>query len=252
VRVGFCAWEPFEIAIGEGIVPPHIAETRQNLRKLIDFLISRKRGITVQIEGNRTLYSSRIITADYGDLLSEMSEESKLIIERLVPDSGNGLLKMSPKLEIQFLLGEKTCQFDSRYLGTSTEYPNIGQNVTFPESVKLADRRSYERDSGKIPAFLYGILVLRKGTEGSATYELEIINRSAYGIGMLVTKNDFGLLEILKEGDEVQDLELYAPTAVVRVTGSVRHKTKLEDKKYEGSYVLGIKLDETMEDLPLP
>ncbi|NIU84814.1 MAG: hypothetical protein GWN31_13030, partial [Candidatus Thorarchaeota archaeon] len=57
------------------------------------------------------------------------------------------------------------------------------------------DRRGYERDSGKIPAFLYGILELRKGEEGSATYELEIINRSAYGVGMLVTKNDFGLLE---------------------------------------------------------
>jgi c-di-GMP-binding flagellar brake protein YcgR len=249
--MGFCAWEQFEIAIGEGIVPPHIAETRQNLRKLIDFLISRKREITVQIEGNRTLYTSMIISADYGDLLSKMSDDSKLIIEMLVPGSGNSLLKMSPNVEIQFLLGEKSCQFDSRYLGVSTEYPHIGQIISFPESVKLVDRRGYERDSGKIPAFLYGILVLRKGTEGSATYELEIINRSAYGIGMLVMKNDFGLLEILKEGDELQDLELYSPTAVVKVTGSVRHKTKLQDKKYEGSYVLGIKLDETLEDLPL-
>jgi c-di-GMP-binding flagellar brake protein YcgR len=244
--VGFCACKPFEIAIGEGIVPPHIAETKKNLRKLIDFLISRNREITVEIQGNRTLYTSRIITADYGDLPSKTSEESKLIIEMLVPGSGNGLLKMSPNVEIQFLLGEKSCQFNSRYLGPSTEYPHIGQIISFPESVKLVDRRGY------VPAFLYGILALRKGEEGSATYELEIINRSAYGIGMLITKNDFGLLEILKEGDELQDLELYAPTAVVRVTGSVRHKTKLQEKKYEGSYVLGIKLDETLEDLPLP
>jgi c-di-GMP-binding flagellar brake protein YcgR len=233
-------------------VPPYIAETRQNLRKLIDFLISRKREITVQIEGNRSLYTSRIISAEYSDLLSKMSEESRLTIEMLAPDTGNALLKLSPKIVIQFLLGEKSCQFDSRYLGASTEYPHIGQVVTFPESVKLVDRRGYERDSGKIPAFLYGILVLRRRTEGTATYELEIINRSAYGVGMLVTKNDFGLLEILKEGDELQDLELYAPTAVVRVTGTVRHKTKLQDKKYEGSYVLGIKLDETLEEFALP
>ena len=231
---------------------PHIAETRQNLRKLVDFLISHKREITVQIEGNRTLYTSRIISAEYGDLLSKMSEESKLIIEMLVPETGNGLLKMSPKLEIQFLLGEKSCQFDARYLGTSTKYPHIGQVVTFPESVKLADRRTYERDGGKIPAFLYGILALRKGTENAETYELEIINRSAYGVGMLVTKKDFGLLEIVNEGDELRDLELYAPTAVVKVTGSVRHKTKLEEPKYEGAYVLGIKLDETLEEFALP
>jgi hypothetical protein len=233
-------------------VAPHIAETRQNLRKLIDFLISRKREITVQIEGNRTLYTSRIISADYGDLLSKMSEESRLIIEMLVPETGNGLLKMSPKLEIQFLLGEKSCQFDARYLGTSTKYPHIGQVVSFPESVKLADRRTYDRDSGKIPAFLYGILEWRKGTENAETYELEIINRSSYGIGMLVTKKDFGLLEIIKEGDELKNLELYAPTAVVKVTGSVRHKTKLEEPKYKGAYVLGIKLEETLEEFALP
>ncbi|MGD8985593.1 MAG: hypothetical protein PVH99_12925 [Desulfobacteraceae bacterium] len=233
-------------------MPPYIAETKQNLRKLIDFLISHKREITVQIEGNRTLYTSRIISADYGDLLSKMNEESKLIIEMLVPDTGNTLLKLSPKVEIQFLLGEKSCQFNSRYLGESSEYPHLGQIVSFPESVKLADRRSYERDSGKIPVFLYAILGLRKGAESTATYELEIINRSAHGVGMLVTKKDFELLGIVKEGDELQDLELYAPTAVVKVTGSVRHKTKLEEPEYEGSYVIGVKLDDTLEDFHLP
>ncbi len=230
---------------------PHIAETRQNLRKLIDFLISRKREITVQIEGNRALYTSRIISAEYGDLFSRMSEESKLIIEMLAPDTGNALLKLSPKVAVQFLLGDKSCQFDSRYIGESTEYPHIGQIVSFPESVKLTERRSYERDTEKIPVFLYATLTLQSGVEDSVTYQLEIINRSAYGIGMLVTKKDFDLLEIVKEGDELQDLELYAPTAVVKVSGSVRHKTKLEEPKYEGSYVLGIELDETLEEFDL-
>jgi c-di-GMP-binding flagellar brake protein YcgR len=244
--------EPFRIRTKETTVPPYIAETKQNLRKLIDFLISRKREITVQIEGNRSLYTSRIMSANYGDLLSGMKEESKLIIEMLFPDTGNNLLKLSPRVQIQFLLGDKSCQFDSRYLGNSTEYPHMGQIVSFPESVKLADRRSYERDCGKIPVFLYAILALHKGAKSSATYELEIINRSAYGIGMLVTKKDFHLLETLKEGDELQDLELYAPTAVVKVSGSVRHKTKLEETKYQGSYVLGIKLNETLEDFNLP
>ena len=233
-------------------MPPYIAETKQNLRKLIDFLISRKRDITVQIEGNRTLYTSRILSADYGDIFSKISEESKLIIEMLAPDTGNALLKLSPQVEIQFLLGDKSCQFGSRYLGKSTQYPHIGQIVSFPESVKLVDRRSYERDCGKIPVFLYALLELRKGAESTATYELEIINRSAYGVGMLVTKKDLSLLEMIKEGDQLQDLELYAPTAVVKVRGSVRHKTKLQEPKYEGSYLLGIELDENLEDFHLP
>jgi c-di-GMP-binding flagellar brake protein YcgR len=218
----------------------------------MDFLISHKREIAVQIEGNRTIYTSRMITADYGDLFSRMDEESKLIIEKLTPDTGNALLRLSPKVTIQFLLGDKSCEFNAKYLGESTTDPHIGLIVSFPESVKMEERRSYERDTEKIPDFLYAILTLQKGAERTVTYELEIINRSADGVGILVTNNEFDLLEMVEEGDELQDMELYAPSAVVKVTGTVRHKTKLEGPKHKGSYVLGIKLDETLEELDLP
>jgi len=227
-------------------VPSYVAETKQSLRELIDFLVSRKREITVQIEGNKSLYTSRIIRADYGDLFSRVSEESKLIIEKLAPDTGNALLKLSPRVVIQFLLGDKSCQFDSKYLGESTGYPHIGLIVSFPESVKMKERRSYDRSTEKIPDFLHAVLTLRKGAKKTATYRLKIINRSANGVAMLVTEKEFDLLEMVKEGDELQDLELYAPTAEVKVTGTVRHKTKLEGPKYKGSYLLGIKLDETL------
>jgi hypothetical protein len=56
---------------------------------------------------------------------------------------------------------------------------------------------------------------------------------------------------MVNEGDELQDLELCAPTAIVKVTGTVRHVTKLEGPKHEGSYVIGIKLDEALEEFDL-
>ena len=66
---------------------------------------------------------------------------------------------------------------------------------------------------------------------------------------MLITKKDFDLLGILKEGDKLQGLELYASTAMIKVNGTVRHKTEIKDPKYKGSYALGIKLDATLEKL---
>lgn len=239
------------MTIGEATVSSYIAETKQNLRELIDFLISRNRRITVKIEGNRASYNSRIVRADYGDPFSKMSEESRLIIEKLDPDTGNALLKLSPNIGIQFLLEEISCQFDAKYLGESTEYPHIGLIVSFPDCVRIKERRSYDRSTEKIPDFLEAVLTLPKGAEGTVTYKLKVINRSVNGVGILVTSKDFDLLEMVSEGDELRDLELCAPRAIVRVTGTVRHVTKLEGPKHKGSYVIGIKLDEALEEFDL-
>lgn len=126
---------------------PHHAESKERLRELIDFLISSNREITIQIEGNKASYRSRILKADYVDPLSEVGKGNGLIIEKLTPETGNALLKLSPRLVIQFPLGDETCQFDVKYLGESPHYPHIGLIVSFPDSVRLEERRIYDRNT---------------------------------------------------------------------------------------------------------
>jgi hypothetical protein len=138
---------PNKIIVGETIVSPHLAETKEHLRELIDFLISRKRSITIRIEGNKTSYTSRIVKADYGHPLSKVGKENGLIIEKLTPDTGNALLKLSPRLVIQFPIGDQTCQFDAKYLGESANYPHIGLIVSFPESVRIEEKRIHDRNT---------------------------------------------------------------------------------------------------------
>lgn len=232
-------------------MPSHFTETKERLRELIDFLISGKRDITIKIEGNKASYRSRIIKADYGDTLSNVGKGRRLFIERLTPDTGNALLKLSHGLVIQFQLSNNPCQFESKYLGESTNYPDIGLIVSFPQSVGIQERRSYDRNTKKTPEFLHAFLTLPKGAGKVVSFKLKIVNRSADGIGMLVTKKNFHLLKMIKRGDKLQNLELYASKSMVRASGTVRHKTKLEETKYKGFYILGIKLDETLEDLDL-
>jgi hypothetical protein len=230
-------------------MPQYITETKQKIREVIGFLISRKREITIQIDGGTGIFTSRIIKANYGDILSKVGKGYELVIQNLVPDIGNPLIRSSPRIVIEFVLRGTPCQFDAKYLGTCTEYPHIGLIVSFPEAIKIQERRSYDRDGKKIPDFVNAVFTLRKGAKKDRTYKLEIIDRSPDGIGMLITKKDFDLLEIIKEGDKLQGLELYASTAMIKVNGTVRHKTEIGDPKYKGSYKLGIKLDKTLENL---
>lgn len=222
-------------------------ETKERIREVIDFLISRKREIRVHIEGETALFTSRVLKVNYGDILSKIGKGHELIIENLVPDAGNTLIKSSSKIIIEFLLRGTPCQFEAKYLGKCTEYPHIGLSVSFPQALKLEDRRGYDRDGRRIPDFTNAVLTVRNSED--RTYKLEIIDRSPDGLGMLITKKDFDLLDMVKEGDRVQGLELYASTAMIKVNGTVRHKTQIKDSKYKGYYTLGIKLDETLEKL---
>ena len=225
----------------------YFVETKQKIREVIDFLISRKREIRVHIEGETAPFTSRVIKVNYGDILSKIGKGHELIIENLVPDAGNTPIKASSRIVIEFLLRGTPCQFDAKYLGESTEYPHIGLIVSFPQALKIEDRRGYDRDGKRIPDFTNAVFTVRNRED--RTYKLEIIDRSPDGLGMLITKKDFDLLGILKEGDKLQGLELYASTAMIKVNGTVRHKTQIKDSKYKGYYTLGIKLDETLDKL---
>jgi hypothetical protein len=228
-------------------MPQYIVETKQKIREVIGFLISRKREITIQMDGDPPMFTSRIIKANYGDILSKIGKGHELIIQNLVPDIGNELIKSSPEIVIEFVLRGTPCQFEAKYLGKCMDYPNIGLIVSFPEALKIEERRGYDREGKRIPDFTNAVFTVKNSED--RTYKLEIIDRSPDGLGMLITKKDFDLLDIVKEGDKLQGLELYASTAMIKVSGTVRHKTQIKDSKYKGFYTLGIKLDETLEKL---
>ena len=128
-------------------MPSYVCDSKDKLRDLINFLISHKSEITIRIEGNKASYKSRIVKADYGDPLSKVGKGNGLIIEKLTPDTGNSLLKLSPRLVIQFPLSDQTCQFHAKYLGESTDYPHKGLTVSFPESVRIEERGIYDQNN---------------------------------------------------------------------------------------------------------
>lgn len=126
-----------EVSLRETVVPSYVCDNKEKLRDLIEFLISQERAITVQIEGNKTSYTSKIIKAVYRGTPSKDGKGDELIIEKLIPNTGNAFFKFSRRIVIRFLLRNQSCRFESKYLGESAKYPNVGLVVSFPESVEM-------------------------------------------------------------------------------------------------------------------
>ena len=127
----------------------------------------------------------------------------------------------------------------------SDTYPHFGFIVSFPESIEIEERRGDVRT--KMPEFVSAEFSLKKGREKDKVYDLNVLDVSSHGLGLLITKKDFDLLQILNEGDKVENITFYATTAMIQVNAAVAHKTEIEHGEYKGCYILGLKSEELIQ-----
>lgn len=110
------------------------------------------------------------------------------------------------------------------------------------------EKRKKDRFNYGIPEFIYAEFRMGKGSTQEKAYNLKILDCSQYGLGMVITQKDFDLLDMLNEGDELKEISFFATWTVLTVDGTVRHKTKIEEGKYESCYLIGIESQELIEN----
>ncbi|UCB50327.1 MAG: hypothetical protein JSW56_05500 [Deltaproteobacteria bacterium] len=230
----------------------YTAKDSQTIKETIEFLISQGREITIQIQGQVASYTSTIIKANCGGVHSRYGNGPHLVIARLAPKGGNSSIKPGSPLVVKFLFINTSCRFRTHYLGPRSDDPDSELVVGFPESIELPERRRRYRNSEEIPEFISVVLKSRKGSQKEKKYELAVLDYSKQGVGILVSEKDSELFEAVKEGDRLENITLFAPQTVVKVDGTVRHKSKRPGEEAEGCYVLGIQFDETLVDFSLP
>ena len=71
------------------------------------------------------------------------------------------------------------------------------------------EKRSEERFNYKIPEFVYAEFKVGKGPKEDKVYDLKVMNSSRYGLTMVITQKDFDLLQILNEGDTLQNMSFF-------------------------------------------
>jgi len=112
--------------------------------------------------------------------------------------------------------------------------------------------RRESRCAPVIPDFVYVEFVL-EGEDGPAqTRQLDVLNCSESGIGLLVPKEDADILKRLSQGTVIPDMVFYAPWTLIRADATVRHVTRIRAGKHQGDYLLGVESKDIVENSRTP
>jgi len=210
-----------------------IEEEKKTLA-IIHHLISEKVEILVNIKGSDKQFTTKLLK------VQKANGHGHLIIEKLYPEVGNSLIQSSPDVVFSFALSGSTGVFHAKYRSINTQYPEFGFIVDFPATIQIEDKRGEERIENDLTKFLSAEFTL----EGNSTvYQLKAINLSSHGIGLIVDKKYFDLLDKINVGDTIKDLTLFLTIATLTIDGTVMHKTPMNRDELKGSYILGIKSD---------
>ena len=231
-------------------MPSLTTKNRRRIREAIDFLNSKRRPIAIRMEGAAPRFSSRIIKADHGDLLTKVGMGGNLLIDPLSPKEGNDLIQSSSAIKVKFSLGRSECEFLSHYIKRSVVSPYYGHIITYPEAVTILDRRRdnrYETDHVEAPLFVSARITIKTGALEEKDYDLKVFDISENGVGVLVGGEMQALLDQMDYGKRLEEVELLASWTTIKVSGTVKHKSMVNEGKYRGRYLVGIRLDEKLE-----
>jgi hypothetical protein len=231
-------------------MPDFITKSKARIRQAIDLLTVNRRPITVKIEGEHTFFDSMIVKVDHGHPVLKAGTAGRVFIQWLSPPKGNDLIQSVNPVQVRFSFGKYKFAFTSYYVTKSLEYPYLGHIITYPESLVIAERRKHDRhevDSKPAPLFAKATISMRVGRNQDKVHDFGVFDVSENGVGILVGKDLSNWLERIGIGDRLKGVELSAPWTIVRVDGTVRHKSKIRRGKYTDYHLLGIELDEKLE-----
>ena len=231
-------------------MPNLITKNQDRIKQAIDFLVVNRRPVTIRIEEEPTVFRSLILKVDHRDPASQARTPGRVYLHWLSPPEGNNLIQSAKTVQVRFSIGKYRLAFASEYVTKSLESSYLGHIITYPESLIVADRRRHDRlevGSKTAPLFAKAKIRVREGRSQENVYDLRVFDVSENGVGMLVGEELFNWLERIGIGDRLKGVELSAPWTIVKVNGTVRHKSKMRRGKYSSYHLLGIELDEKLE-----
>ena len=88
-------------------------------------------------------------------------------------------------------------------------------------------------------------ITFTSGTHKGKMVEFDVNFQSGGMLSLIVSKNDKGLIEELKAGDNLDDIQFYSPIAMFKGTAVVANKTPINTGPKQGDYCLDLKITST-------
>ena len=92
-------------------------DNKQKIMEIIKQLISDREEIKVQIEGNSSIFTSKLIKINHEDSPIGIGKEVNLITEKLSPEEGNSLIQSAPHLMVEFQVNQTSCKCSVDFIG---------------------------------------------------------------------------------------------------------------------------------------
>lgn len=220
---------------------------KKKIWRMIEHVANYQIPIKITIPGKETSFTSKLLKVNYGSIAAGKTKGEEFIIERIEEEKDNTLIKSSKELTLEFPINDKICRCSSKFTGLDSVEPKADLILSFPKTVEIKERRKETRYTLDIPEMVSVEFKIEKGPAKGKSYELNVYDCSQHGLGLLITERDFELLNILEKGDEIKEITFYATAAIIKVQGTVRHKSKIREGKYTGSYILGIESPDIIE-----
>ena len=233
---------------------PYLLKSRRKIAEIISLIISKNIEIKVRVKEDAAPFTSRLIhfSSPTGEELvsSAAIERAELIMQKLTPAQGNTLIQSSSDVLVECEFRHRSLRFKTRYIGISTKQPHFGIIIGFPESLEIQDTRKEERTVLTVPDFIS--VEFKLGKAPGKDYQVGVIDCSSHGLGLLITKKDMKLVQMLKQGDKIKGMTCYAARAIITVDAEVKHITKIEEGNFKGQYIIGIESSEIIESCSPP
>jgi tetratricopeptide (TPR) repeat protein len=88
-------------------------------------------------------------------------------------------------------------------------------------------------------------ITFTSGTHKGKMVEFDVNFQSGGMLSLIISKTDKGLIEDLKKGDELDDIQFYSPIAMFKGTAVVANKTQINTGPKQGDYCLDVKVTNT-------
>ncbi len=222
----------------------HTLDNEEKIMTILHHLISKRTIVALRITGEETTFTSKLLKITETDLpphiVAETGWKPEVIIEKLNPDRGNDLIQSSPDVIMEFKVKKNYCRCSVQNTGVSNIPPYFGLVMSIPQAIDIEEKREDERIVYDRPEFVSVEFRLKGGGEEGKIYSLNVLDRSERGFGLLITQKDFDLLKRLNPGVALKNMKFYSESIMITTDGIVRHKTRIEEGRYRGCYLLGI------------
>ena len=88
-------------------------------------------------------------------------------------------------------------------------------------------------------------ITFTSGTHQGKMVEFDVNFQSGGTLSLIISKNDKGLIDELKNGDNLDDIQFYSPIAMFKGTAVVTNKTRIDTGPKQGDFCLDLKVTST-------